>query len=190
MKEQAIIEALRQLPLHPGARGLADDAAVLEIGSETLVITHDMLLEGTHYLPETHPADIAWKLVATNLSDLAAKGAEPIGVILGHKVGTDDAAFFDGLADVLQHYNVSLLGGDTVSGEGKGAHGLTAIGRATHTPVPARSGAQNGDNIWLVGELGAAMLGFEGLRDGGRGDGGQDGERSDAGNLRDGRAIH
>lgn len=170
VKERAIIEALRHLPLHPGARGLEDDAAVLEFGGETLVITHDMLLEGTHYRPDADPADIAWKLVATNLSDLAAKGAEPIGVILGHQIGEDDTAFFEGLADVLQHYNVSLLGGDTVSREGLRAHGLTAIGRATHVPVPARSGALPGDGLWLVGEVGAAMLGFEALRDATEGD--------------------
>lgn len=165
MKERAILEALRRLPLHPGARGLADDAAVLELGSDTLVITHDMLLEGVHYLPGTHPADIAWKLVATNISDLAAKGAEPVGVLLGHQIGHADEAFFHGLAEALAHYRAPLLGGDTVAREGLRAHGLTAIGRATHTPVPARAGAQAGDRLWLVGELGGAMLGFEALRD-------------------------
>src|SRR3546814_7994591 len=58
----------------PAARGLEDDAAVLEVGGETLVITHDIMAEGTHYLPNADMADVAWKLVAVNLSDLAAKG--------------------------------------------------------------------------------------------------------------------
>lgn len=166
MNEQAFIEALRLLPLDPGARGLADDCAVITLGSETLILTHDMLVEGTHYLPDADMADVAWKLVATNLSDLAAKGAEPVGVLIGHMLGRDDERFVSGLAKVLAHYKVPLLGGDTVAGAGTRTHGLTAIGRATSTPVPARNGAQPGDALWLVGEVGAAMLGFEALRDG------------------------
>lgn len=166
MNEAAFIAALRALTSHPAARNLTDDCAVLELGTDTLILTHDMLVEGTHYLPSQDMADVAWKLVATNLSDLAAKGAQPIGVLLGHMLGRDDARFVAGLGEALAHYNVPLLGGDTVSGEGLRTHGLTAIGRATHTPVPARSGAQIGDGVWLTGEVGAAMLGFEALRDG------------------------
>ena len=60
---------------------------MLEVGGETLVLTHDMLVEGVHFLPDADPADVAWKLVATNLSDLAAKGAEPLGVLLGYMLG-------------------------------------------------------------------------------------------------------
>lgn len=165
MNESDFIAALHQLPLHPGARGLADDCAVLNLGEQMLILTHDMLVEGTHYLPDQDMADVAWKLVATNLSDLAAKGAEPVGVLLGHMLGRDDARFVDGLGEVLEHYNVPLLGGDTISGKGSRSHGLTAIGRATHTPVPSRSGAQIGDQILVTGTLGAAMLGFEALRD-------------------------
>ncbi len=165
-REAAFIAGLRQLASHPAARNLDDDCAVLEVGGETLILTHDMLVEGTHYLPGADMADVAWKLVATNLSDLAAKGAEPLGVLLGHMLGDNDAAFLAGLAEVLAHYNVPLLGGDTVSGTGPRAHGLTAIGRATYTPVPTRSGAQNGDGLWITGPVGDAMLGFEALRDG------------------------
>ncbi|MWV27689.1 thiamine-phosphate kinase [Aurantiacibacter rhizosphaerae] len=170
MNEADFIAALRALPLHPGARGLNDDAAVLEIGGETLVITHDAMIEGVHYLPDQDMADVAWKLVATNLSDLAAKGAAPIGVLLGHTLGDGDESFLHGLHEVLRHYGTGLLGGDTVgSGKGDGARrtlGLTAIGRASHTPVPSRSGAQIGDALFVTGTIGAAMLGFEALRDG------------------------
>ena len=165
-REAAFIDTLKALARNPAARGLADDAAVLEVGSETLVLTHDMLVEGVHVLAGADPADIAWKLVATNLSDLAAKGAEPLGVLLGFMLGEDDARFAEGLAEVLDHYGVPLLGGDTVSGGPPRAFGLTAIGRATHTPVPTRAGARPGDALYLTGELGAAMLGFETLRDG------------------------
>ena len=163
--EAAFIETLRALAHHPAARGLADDAAVLEVGGEALVLTHDMLVEGVHFLPTADWSDVAWKLVATNLSDLAAKGAEPLGVLLGFMLGSGDERFAEGLADALDHFGVPLLGGDTVSGGPPRAFGLTAIGRATHRPVPSRAGAQAGDALWVTGRLGAAMLGFEALRD-------------------------
>ena len=164
--EAAFIESLRALAHHPAARGLADDAAVLEVGGEALVLTHDMLVEGVHFLSTADWADVAWKLVATNLSDLAAKGAEPLGVLLGFMLGEEAGRFAEGLAQVLDHYGVPLLGGDTVSGGPPRSLGLTAIGRAVHRPVPSRGGAQPGDSLWLTGQLGAAMLGFEALRDG------------------------
>jgi thiamine-monophosphate kinase len=75
--ELEFIARLRDLASHPAARGLNDDCAVLEVGSETLILTHDLLAQGVHYLPDQDMADVAWRLVATNLSDLAAKGAEP-----------------------------------------------------------------------------------------------------------------
>jgi len=166
MNEPDFIAALRALPLHPGARGLMDDCTVLEIGSETLVITHDMMAEGVHFRAHADMADVAWKLVATNLSDLAAKGAVPVGVLLGHMLGRDDARFIEGLHAALSAFGTSLLGGDTIAGPdaaaGGRALGLTAIGRASHTPVPSRSGAQAGDGVWLTGPVGRAMLGFEG----------------------------
>jgi thiamine-monophosphate kinase len=139
---------------------------VLEIGSETLVLTHDMMVEGVHWLPGQDMADVAWKLVAVNLSDLAAKGAEPVGVLLGYTLGQDDARFVAGLEEVLAEYRVPLLGGDTVSGGPPRAVGLTAIGRATHCPVPARDGARPGDGLWITGPVGGAMLSFEALRGG------------------------
>lgn len=165
MEEAGFIAALRALASDPAARGLADDAAVLEFGGEALVLTHDSMVEGRHWLLGQDMADVAWKLVAVNLSDLAAKGAEPLGVLIGHTLGDGDTRFVAGLSEVLEHYRVPLLGGDTVAGDGPRTLGCTAIGRATHRPVPSRSGARPGDAIWITGVLGAAMLGFEALRD-------------------------
>lgn len=164
--ELAFIEALRRLATHPAARNLDDDCAVIEIGGEALVVTHDMMAEGVHYPAGLDPADVAWKLVAVNLSDLAAKGAEPIGVLLGYMLGGDDERFLAGLGDVLAHYRIPLLGGDTIAGTGPQALGLTALGRATHRPVPSRSGARAGDGLYLTGPVGAAMVGLEALRAG------------------------
>jgi thiamine-monophosphate kinase len=106
-------------------------------------------------------ADIAWKLVAVNLSDLAAKGAQPIGVLVSHMLGDDDDAFVAGLGEVLRACDVPLLGGDTVRAQGRRVWGCTAIGRATHIPVPDRRGARPGDAVYVSGPLGLAMLGLE-----------------------------
>src|SRR3546814_13930144 len=85
-----------------------------------------MIVEGIHFLPDERPQDVAWKLVAVNLSDLAAKGAAPIGVLVGYSLTGDelwDAAFVRGLGDVLRRYEVPLLGGDTVGGRKGGGVG-------------------------------------------------------------------
>jgi len=163
--EAAFIASLRALAHDPAARGLADDAAVLDLGGETLILTHDMMVEGVHFTSTADWADVAWKLVAVNLSDLAAKGAEPVGVLLGFMLGSGADRFAEGLAEALDHYGVALLGGDTVAGGPPRAFGLTALGRATHRPVPSRAGARPGHALWVTGRLGAAMLGFEALRD-------------------------
>jgi thiamine-monophosphate kinase len=164
--ELAFIAALRALATHPAARGLDDDCAVLEFGGEALVLTHDTMVEGVHFLPGQSGEDLAWKLVASNMSDLAAKGAQPIGVLLSYQLGEDDAAFVRGLEAALTYYGAALLGGDTVSANGPRNLGLTAIGRATHRPVPSRSGARPGDGLWITGPVGTAMLGFEALKSG------------------------
>lgn len=164
--ESAFISALRAMASDPAARGLADDCAVLEIGGEALVLTHDTMVEGVHFLSEQNAEDIAWKLIASNMSDLAAKGAKPVGVLLCYQLGADDAGFLRGLQQALAHYGASLLGGDTVAANGPRTFGLTAIGKATHLPVPSRSGARPGDKLWITGPVGRAMLGLEALRSG------------------------
>jgi thiamine-monophosphate kinase len=161
--ETDFIAALRGLATHPAARGLIDDAAVLEVGGVTLVLTHDVLAEGVHFLPDDPPGDVAWKLVAVNLSDLAAKGARPIGALLGYSLGDDawDQAFAEGLGAVLRAFGIPLLGGDTI--KGPRVLGLTAIGEAIG-PVPSRSGARPGDHLWVSGTIGDAGIGLRMLR--------------------------
>jgi thiamine-monophosphate kinase len=161
--ETAFIESLRDLATSPAARELADDAAVLEVGGKTLVLTHDVIAEGVHFLAEDPPGDVAWKLVAVNLSDLAAKGARPLGVLLGFALGDEawDRAFVEGLGVVLRAFGLPLLGGDTVAAPR--VLGLTAIGEATG-PVPSRSGAKPGDHLWVSGAIGDAGAGLRGLK--------------------------
>jgi len=164
--EAAFIDSLRALATDPGARGLLDDAAVLEVGGETLVLTHDMIVEGVHFLPGDPPADVAWKLVAVNLSDLAAKGARPLGVLLGFTLGEAawDKAFAEGLGAALSAFGLPLLGGDTVASPIR-ALGLTAIGRASG-PVPSRGDARPGDLLWVTGTIGDAGAGLKAARQG------------------------
>ena len=157
MTEDEFIALLRPLA-GEAARDLRDDAAVLG----DLVLTHDTIVEGVHFRSDDAAADVAWKLVAVNLSDLAAKGALPVGVLLGYPLSEDewDREFAVGLAEVLAAFGCPLLGGDTVKGAGPRSLSLTAIGRAD--PAPSRSGAKAGDGLWVTGTIGLAGLGLLG----------------------------
>jgi len=157
--ELDFIAGLRALATSPEARGLRDDVALLG----DLVLTHDMIAEGVHYLPGDPPGSVAAKLVAVTLSDLAAKGATPVGVLLGHCLGRGewDRLFVFGLGEALVRYDCALLGGDTIALPRVAPRvlGLTAIGRAG-ARVPDRAGARAGDGLWMVGTLGDSAAGL------------------------------
>lgn len=167
MAERAFISRrLAPLATSPAARGLTDDAAVWTppLGRD-LVFTHDVLAAGVHYLPDDPPADIAHKLLAVNLSDLAAMAATPAGVLLGLGLaaGVDDgwrAEFVAGLQRALDRFGVALWGGDTVSGLAQTVLGLTAIGWVEPGRTLSRAGAQPGDGLWVSGTIGDAGLGL------------------------------
>ena len=162
MTESDLLSLLRTLPLHPGARGLRDDAAVVD----GLVITTDTLVEGVHFLGLDPPVDVAWKLLAVNLSDLAAKGATPEGVLLNYPLGRPDwdRAFFASFDHALREHACPLIGGDTVT-LSPGAPRivtLTALGRDAResSAAPSRTGAQAGDALWVTGPIGDAGAGL------------------------------
>lgn len=179
MDEAAFIAALRALPLHPGALDLRDDAG--RIGG-AFVVTTDTLVEGVHFLPDDPPADVAWKLVAVNLSDLAAKGARPVAVLLNYPLSDSawDGAFVAGLGAALRAFDAGLLGGDTVSLPPRAPRVLTltamgecrapaqagalAGGSASTTYAPAfagaRMGARSDDALWICGTIGDAGAGL------------------------------
>jgi thiamine-monophosphate kinase len=161
-----IARRLAPLATTPAARGLVDDAAVWmpPIGRQ-LVFTHDVLAAGVHYLPDDPPGDIAWKLLAVNLSDLAAMAATPAGVLLGLGLSAqeDDAwrdAFTAGLGRALAHFGVALWGGDTVAGLAQAVLGLTAVGWVEPGKALGRAGAQPGDALWISGHIGGGGLGL------------------------------
>ena len=160
MDELALIDRLRLIATDPAARGLDDDVAV--VGD--LVLTHDMIAEGVHFLDTDPPASVGWKLVTVNLSDLAAKGAEPIAALMGFTIGRDsewDEKFIEGVAAACEAYSLALVGGDTIAlpAGAPRVFGLTAIGRAGET-VPLRRGGKDGDALWLVGTLGDSAAGL------------------------------
>lgn len=168
--ETAFIAALRTIATSPAARGLTDDAAVLDIGNSRLVLTMDAIVEGVHFLANDPPDTIAWKLVATNVSDLAAKGALPKGCLLSYPLADDkswNTAFLAGLDAASRHFNIPLLGGDTVRqplGSAR-SFSLVAFGEPLRgVPVPSRAEARRGDQIWISGVVGDAGLGLALLR--------------------------
>ncbi|WP_244982744.1 thiamine-phosphate kinase [Croceicoccus marinus] len=149
---------------------MTDDAAVLHAAG-ALVATHDTMVEGVHWLPGQDPADVAWKLVASNLSDLAAKTCRPVGLLLSFMLGDEgwNIRFAAGLGEALAAFNAPLLGGDTVSAPSPDAPkviGLTALGQPRRDPPPSRADAGAGQALWVTGQCGAALAGFEAVQAG------------------------
>jgi thiamine-monophosphate kinase len=168
VRETELIDRLRRIATDPEARGLLDDVAVLD----GLVITHDSIAEGVHFLPSDPPPSVGWKLVAVNLSDLAAKGARPAGALLSLTLsgeGDWESEFLTGIEAACESYGLPLIGGDTIALP-QGAprvFGMTAIGRAS-ADVPSRAGGEAGDHLWLVGTIGDSAAGLAQLREDGR----------------------
>lgn len=165
--EAGLLPALRALASDPAARGLADDCAVVDwpLGAQ-LVVTHDMLAEGVHFTRGCPAADIGWKLVAVNLSDLAANGARPLGILLGAGIGRGRGLdwadeLVRGVGQALKQFEVALLGGDTIRAPDASVLAATAIGWLPAGTALARSGAHARDELWLSGEIGGAGLGLQ-----------------------------
>ena len=163
--EGQVLARLRAIATHEAARGLLDDAALLD----GLVITHDTIVEGVHFFPFDPPASVGWKLVAVNLSDLAAKGAAPAAALLSLTLSGDsewELEFLDGITAACENYALPLIGGDTVALPAGAPRvlGLTAIGRAGRQ-TPSRAGGQPGDTLWLAGWVGDSGAGLAQLKE-------------------------
>lgn len=150
----------------PGALGLVDDAAVLDVPSgRQLVIAKDAIVEDVHFLGTDPPMTVAQKLVRVNLSDLAAMGAEPLGYLTAFALSPrhDDAwleAFVQGLAADQQRFGLTLLGGDTVRTPGPAMFSLTILGTVPTGQALRRSTARPGDVVCVSGTLGEGALGL------------------------------
>jgi thiamine-monophosphate kinase len=143
--------------------GIGDDAALLAVpAGQELAVSIDTLVEGVHFPLGTAAADIGWKSLAVNLSDLAAMGATPAWALLALTLPSADPAFIDGFAtgfaQLAQSYRLALVGGDTTRGAftiSVAVHGFVPPGKAL-----MRAGAQIGDAILVTGTLGDAAAGL------------------------------
>ena len=144
--------------------GIGDDAAVLQLSpNEQLVVTTDTLVEGVHFPSDTSPFDIGYKLMAVNLSDLAAMGAEPRWASLALTLPNTNQDWLEqfsaGLFELAGKYTVQLIGGDTT--QGPLTLSLTLHGVVQAEQFLSRGGAQVGDAIVVSGQLGDAGLALQ-----------------------------
>lgn len=168
MDEDALIaDVFAPLATAAGADALTDDVAIFAAGAGDIVVTCDALAAGVHFFPDDPPEAIAAKALRVNLSDLAAKGAEPFGYMLALALGpgwTADwaRAFAAGLAADQARYGVQLLGGDTVRASPGGGTQVTvtALGRVPSGRVVRRRTARPGDVLTVTGTVGDAALGL------------------------------
>jgi thiamine-monophosphate kinase len=170
-EDRLIARYFRPLATAPGAFGLVDDAAALTPppGCD-LVLTTDGVIAGVHFFPDDRPGDVARKALRMNLSDLAAKGARPLGFLLSLALppGADDAwlgAFVAGLGDDAARYGCPLFGGDTDHTPGLASASIAAFGAVPHGKMVRRSTARAGDCIVVTGTIGDAALGLKLRRD-------------------------
>jgi thiamine-monophosphate kinase len=164
-EDRLIARYFRPLAKHPGALGLVDDAAVIAPPSGCdLVLTTDGVILGVHAFPDDRPENIGRKALRMNLSDLAAKGATPIGFLLSLALpaAIDEAwlaAFAGGLGEDAERYGCPLLGGDTDRTPGPTSVSIAAFGAVPHGKMVRRSTAKPGDHIVVTGTIGDAALG-------------------------------
>ena len=168
-------ETIRRLfaPLaHPEwGRGLKDDVAVVPSRpGHDLVVTKDAIVEGVHFLPNDPLDTVARKLLRVNLSDLAAKGAEPFGYLLAchwsERCGWPERmTFVDGLRTDQKAFGVALLGGDTVVTPGPASFSMTLLGWTPKGRTVGRAGARVGDLVFVTGSIGDGWLGLQAARE-------------------------
>jgi thiamine-monophosphate kinase len=170
-EERLIGRYFRPLATHPGAFGLGDDAAALAPppGSD-LILTTDGVIAGVHFFADDAPDTVGRKVLRMNLSDLAAKGAKPIGFLLSIALPAGVAEtwlknFSAGLADDAQRFGCPLLGGDTDRTPGPISVSIAAFGTVPHGKMVRRSTAKPGDHVVVTGTIGDAALGVKLRRD-------------------------
>lgn len=165
-----LIELIRQRTAQPRddvRLGIGDDAAVLAVpAGQELVVAIDTLVDGVHFPRHTAAADIGWKALAVNLSDLAAMGASPAWALLSLTLPQADQdfveGFVEGFAQLAQPNRLALVGGDTTRGPltvSVAVHGFVPPGKAL-----TRQGARVGDVVLVTGTLGDAAAGLHALQ--------------------------
>jgi thiamine-monophosphate kinase len=175
--EEAIIqEYLAPLAAgYPGALGLKDDCATMTpTPGCDLVVKTDPVASGIHFFADDPPADIGWKALAVNVSDLAAKGAVPRAYLMALSFPEPPprawmAAFAAGLGEAQAAFGMHLIGGDTDRRPGPITVSITVFGEVPTGRMVRRAAARAGDILFVSGSLGEAALGLGLVRDGGLG---------------------
>ena len=165
-EDELIARYFKPLAKHPGAFGLADDAAAITPpAGHDLVLKTDGLIAGVHFFPDDPAEGVGRKALRVNLSDLAAKGAAPLGFLLAIALPKDFsedwlAGFTRGLGEDADAYGCPLLGGDTDSTPGPISISVAAFGTVPTGTMVKRSGAKVGDRVFVSGTIGDAALGL------------------------------
>lgn len=165
-EDRLIAQYFKPLAKHPGTFGFTDDAsAITPPAGHDLVLKTDGLIAGVHFFPDDPPEGVARKALRVNLSDLAAKGATPLGFLLAIALPKDFsedwlAAFARGLGEDAEAYKCPLLGGDTDSTPGPTAISIAAFGTLPSGTMVRRAGAKVGDQVFVTGTIGDAALGL------------------------------
>jgi thiamine-monophosphate kinase len=165
--EFALINQYFKRPTTHTKLGVGDDAAlIVPTPGQELVISTDLLVEGTHFLADTDAEALGWKTLAVNISDLAAMGAQPrwalLAAVLPAPTPEWTGTFARGFFECANRYNIDLIGGDTT--RGPRAFCVTILGEAPAGEALRRNGAQAGDSIWVSGWPGRAALGLAHLQ--------------------------
>ena len=163
--EFSLIDRFFKWPVSQTKLAIGDDAALFSCAPDSkLVISTDMLVEGTHFLASQGAQNIGWKSLAVNLSDLAAMGATPkwtllsLGVVQGCLNWIE--SFSRGFRECADCHYVDLIGGDTVRSQHGAVINVVVIGELPNNQGLLRSSAKPGDDIWVSGHLGLAAAGL------------------------------
>jgi thiamine-monophosphate kinase len=168
--EFGLIDRIRQQfnLVNPTSKtGIGDDAAVIDIGDECLLVTTDMLLEGIHFdLAFTPLHHLGYKAVAANVSDIAAMNGKAeqitVSIALSNRFSIEAVdALYTGIKAACENYKVDLVGGDTTASPSGLVISITALGRAKKETIAYRTGAQPNDIICVTGDLGGAFAGLQ-----------------------------
>jgi thiamine-monophosphate kinase len=167
--ERALIERFIEKLGRGKGENLEDDCAFISMDNQYLLLTSDMISKKTHIPPEISPKQIGWFIIAINLSDLAAKGGKPMGLLLSLGLPSNTPLKFvegiaEGASECASFFNTSILGGDTKENLELTLAG-TAIGKVRKRDFMARKGAKPGDLVCVTGEIGKGGAGLFALKD-------------------------
>jgi thiamine-monophosphate kinase len=165
--EFALIDRYFKRPTRHTVLGVGDDGALIRpTPGYELVISTDMLVSGTHFLADTNPEDLGWKVLAVNVSDMAAMGARPRWALLAAALPAATESWIErfarGFFACAGEFDIDVIGGDTTKGPRNFC--VTIFGEVPEGQALLRSGARLGDDIWVSGQPGRAALGLAHLQ--------------------------